>query len=82
MRTTIDLPDAILTRAKKEAASRNTTLRALIIEALQSNLGRRTTRFTLKDASFGSDSVNPAERVGSGAINAAIDADREFSFRT
>lgn len=35
MRTTLDLPDDILRRAKIEAVERGSTLRQLIIEALQ-----------------------------------------------
>ena len=35
MRTTLDLPDDILRRAKIEAVKRGSTLRQLVIEALQ-----------------------------------------------
>lgn len=35
MRTTLDLPDDILRRAKIEAVERGSTLRQLVIEALQ-----------------------------------------------
>lgn len=35
MRTTLDLPDDILRRAKIEAVERGTTLRQLVVDALQ-----------------------------------------------
>jgi hypothetical protein len=35
MRTTLDLPDDILRRAKIEAVERGSTLRQLVIDALQ-----------------------------------------------
>jgi len=41
MRTTIDLPEAILGRAKRVAAERETTLSALVTEALSLHLQAR-----------------------------------------
>ena len=62
MRTTLDLPDSILADAKKAAAGRKTTLRALIIESLQMNLYHKRTKFELRDQSFGDPgSSTPAE---------------------
>jgi hypothetical protein len=39
MRTTLDLPDDILRRAKIEAVERGSTLRQLVIDALQREMG-------------------------------------------
>ncbi len=41
MRTTIDLPDDLLARAKRAAAASKRPLRALIEDALREALGRR-----------------------------------------
>lgn len=41
MRTTINLPDALLARAKKLAATSRTTLTALIESSLRETLARR-----------------------------------------
>ncbi len=41
MRTTIELPDEILNRAKVRAAEANITLRQLFVKALESHLGQR-----------------------------------------
>lgn len=80
MRTTIDLPDSILTKAKQIAAVRKTTLRALIIEALQGSLNRKTTAFSLRDVSFGNDPAGGDGTIDSAAINSAIDDARETGF--
>ena len=42
MRTTIDLNDELLEKAKQEAARERTTLRAVIERALRRHLARRT----------------------------------------
>ncbi len=39
MKTTIEIADELLLRAKQEALARNTTLRAIVEEALQRALG-------------------------------------------
>jgi len=44
MRTTIDLPDDLLAKAKKMAAESNRPLRALIEDALREALARRHPR--------------------------------------
>jgi hypothetical protein len=44
MRTTIDLPDDLLAKAKKLAAESNRSLRALIEDALREALARRHSR--------------------------------------
>jgi Arc/MetJ family transcription regulator len=41
MRTTINLPDDLLTRVKKMAAEGRTTVTAFVEEALREKLGRR-----------------------------------------
>ena len=57
MRTSIDLPDAVLTKAKEVARRRGTTLRELVIEGLHAVLDKqvRAPRFQLRDASYGQD---------------------------
>jgi hypothetical protein len=79
MRTTIDMPDPLLRKAKQAAAERNTTLRALMIEALQSSLNPPAGTNILRDASFG-DLEGGGDGVSPEAINAAIDATREPRF--
>jgi hypothetical protein len=54
MKTTIEVPDDLLTEAKQVAAQENTTLRSLVEEGLRWALARRrkkAARFTLRDAS-------------------------------
>lgn len=41
MRTTIDLPDALLSRARQQALVEGTTLRALVTDSLQARLEGR-----------------------------------------
>jgi Arc/MetJ family transcription regulator len=55
MRTTIDLPDALLAKAKRVARARGIALRELTIQALSALLGQGEPRapFRLRDASFG-----------------------------
>jgi hypothetical protein len=43
MKTTVELPEALLRRAKVVAAERKTTLKQLLIEGLEKALGPRTT---------------------------------------
>ena len=54
MRTSVDIPDALLQRARKVMARRHTTLRALIEEGLRRVLrdDERQEAFELRDASF------------------------------
>ncbi len=57
MRTTLDLPDEVLRRAKIQAVERGSTLRQLVIDALQREMaaaqrpGKRLTRPPIKLAS-------------------------------
>lgn len=52
MKTTVDLPEALVRRAKEAAARRGTTLRALVEAGLRSVLRerKRGQRFELRDA--------------------------------
>jgi hypothetical protein len=68
MKTTVDLPDDLLERAKAMAAGEQTTLKALIEEGLRwvlSRKRRRTERFVLRDASVSGDGV--AEGLSEGS---------------
>jgi hypothetical protein len=55
MRTSIELSDGLLTRAKRLAQRRGTTLRALVEEGLRRVVSEheQTPSFRLDDASFG-----------------------------
>ena len=54
MKTTVEIEDRLLTRAKDEARRRKTTLRRLIEEGLRFELKQKATRmkFRLRDAAF------------------------------
>lgn len=59
MRTTIDLPDDVLRRAKIAAVERGSTLRELVIDALQNELdtpARRRRRMTVPPIALAADS--------------------------
>lgn len=75
MRTTIEMPDPLLREVKAIAAKRGTSVRAIVIESLETCLNRRPSAFKLRDASFGK---GPA--ISNDAINDAIDASRETIF--
>ncbi|HWB71534.1 MAG TPA: type II toxin-antitoxin system VapB family antitoxin [Egibacteraceae bacterium] len=66
MKTTVDIPDALLAEARRVAAEQNTTLRELIEaglrEVVQSR--RRPRRFRLRDASVGGQGLCPDFRAG------------------
>lgn len=58
MRTSIDLPDALMAKVKRLAARRGTTLRALVEEGLLAVLnGARGTPFRLPDTRFHGDGM-------------------------
>jgi len=80
MRTTIDMPDQLLRRVKKITSERNMTFRALVIDALEKALAERTGEFRLRDASVGTK-ARRSESISPGAVNRAIDAQRESPFR-
>lgn len=78
MRTTVDIPDSLSRRVKRAAAERGTTMRELIIDALEQNLEPPRRGFRLRDASAGQrEDAGP----DAAAVNAAIDALREPDFR-
>jgi hypothetical protein len=54
VKTTVDIDDHLLTRAKEAARKRKTTLRRLIEEGLRHELAQspKQKRFRLRDASF------------------------------
>ena len=74
MRTSIDLPDALLARIKSRLHEQNITFRALVISALEQSLKEDTQPFQLRDASVGNPSQHP---VSADEINRMIDAQRE-----
>lgn len=79
MRTTIDMPDSLFKRAKQVAAERHTTLRMLMVDALERSLNESSPgTFRLQDAAVGYGSA----KVGVEAINQAIDDQREGPFRS
>ena len=59
MRTTLELPDALLKRAQKLARARGVPFRALVVEALQHLLKVQasTQRYKLPDTTFGGDGL-------------------------
>lgn len=67
MKTTVEIPDALLRAARKVAAEEDTTVRALIEEGLRRALEQRQagSRFRLRDASFGEGGLHPDIREGS-----------------
>ena len=75
MKTTVQIPDSLLTRAKALARRDGTTLAALVAEGLRSVVEARTAprrgRFELRDASVGGKGVNPAFAGSWEAVRAA-----------
>lgn len=66
MKTTIEISDAILERAKAVAAREGTTLRALVEDGLRQVLrNRRSAPFQLRDASVGGNGLT-REFAGAG----------------
>ena len=79
MRTTIDVPDDLLKRARPLLAERKMTFRALVIDAVERAIETPSVPFRLRDASVGY--AGHGRGVSSKAINRAIDEAREPSFR-
>ena len=77
MRTTVDLPESLMTRIKRCLAERKITFRSLVISALEQALEEERKSFQLRDASVGEPS---REVVSSDVINRAIDEQRNSSF--
>lgn len=61
MKTTIEIPDALLAEAQKVARRERTTLRALVEEGLRRTVEIRRQRrtFRLRDASVGGEGLTP-----------------------
>lgn len=65
MKTTVEIADDLLKRAKKVAAERGTTLRDLIESGIRIELKRDLdTGFVLTDASFGGNGIQPGLEEG------------------
>jgi len=66
MKTTIEVSDALLEAAKRHAAARGTTLRAVVEEGLRAVLSSdaATAPFTLRDASVEGRGLLPDVREG------------------
>lgn len=64
MKTTLELTDTLLTRAKTLAAREGTTVRALVEEGLRRLLDERRGRgrFELRDASFNGNGLQPGQQ--------------------
>ncbi len=80
MKTTIELSDSLLKKAKALAKERGTTLRAVIEESLQRSLAspKSPSRFRLKDCSVGgSGPKQPFTDQDWGTWRAAAYGDRE-----
>ena len=77
MKTTVDIADDLLNRAKQVAAAEKTTLRALLEEGLRAVLRarRKGRRFRLRDASVDGD--GPAE----GVVEGDWDETRDLIYR-
>jgi hypothetical protein len=61
MKTTVDIPDALLEEARKVAARDHTTVRALIEHGLRRALAERKVarEFRLRKATFGGEGLQP-----------------------
>lgn len=79
MRTTIDMPNALMKRVKLAAARRNTTFKALVVDALERTLDDMPASFQLEDASVG-PSADEQARVANSVINDAIHSQRDQQF--
>jgi predicted nucleic acid-binding protein len=75
MRTTIDMPDQLMSRVKQVIAYRNITFKSLVIDALEQSLNEEKVPFVLRDASVGYN-AHGAGPISADAINKAIDENR------
>jgi len=57
MKTTVELPDALLRQAKRVAVQRGTTLRALLEQGLRAAVADRSRRFSLRKAALRGDGL-------------------------
>lgn len=61
MKTTVDISEKLLKKAKAAAKSKNTTLKQIIEDSLRLSLGLAQPRkFKLKEASFGDEAASKA----------------------
>ncbi len=74
MRTTIDMPDGLMSKVRRVTAERNMTFRALVIDALDKEIRNKPGRFQLRDASAGYETT---ASVTSDDINRALDEQRD-----
>lgn len=67
MKTTVEIPDALLDAARRAAARDGVTVRALMIEGLHRVLGsrKRDAAFHLRNASFKGQGLQPDVAEGS-----------------
>jgi len=61
MKTTIELPDALLAQARRYVASRNMTMKALIEQGLRKVMAEKqmAPKFTLRDGSVKGNGLTP-----------------------
>jgi len=79
MKTTVEIPDALLAQARKLAAREGTTIRALVEESLRRVIAERERagRFTLRKVTFKGEGLHPeAEGQGWGTVLDRIYEDR------
>ena len=66
MKTTVEIPDALLDEARRVAAREGTTVRALVEEGLRRALAQRTAgTFRLRRATFKGQGLQPGVADGS-----------------
>ena len=71
------MPDDLLRRVKQTAIERKTTLRVLVIEALEQSVSAPAHVFRLRDASV---AAAAGSKVSPAAINQVIDEQRQRPF--
>jgi hypothetical protein len=78
MKTTIDLPDELLRRAKRTALERGTTLRAIVEDALTRALGAAASEpVALRTVTWGAAKKRGARPLDAAAVDALVAGERE-----
>lgn len=78
MKTTIEISDDLLMRARQAALERNTTLRAIVEEALERALGHASDPVpALRTITWGSSSGQGSRALDSKAVRVALRRERE-----